>query len=189
MDVPEVDALARVVEEADEPGLIAAWLFGSRARGDARVDSDADIALLYSTPPSAGLSGLPERVAEAVERVLRADADIVVLNGASPDLIHRVLRDGRLLLDRAPSVRIRFEVRARNEYFDLLPTLRRYRGGTSGRHTNPAGTTPMTDVPLVLKNVLVHDYDEVNLDILRAILSDHLGDLESFARSVRGRLA
>jgi len=51
----------------------------------------------------------------------------VVLNRAPVDLVHRVLRDGILLLDRDPSGRIRFEVRARNEYFDLLPHLRRYR--------------------------------------------------------------
>jgi hypothetical protein len=43
------------------------------------------------------------------------------------DLVHRVLRDGVLLLERDRSARIRFEVRARNDYFDLLPHLRRYR--------------------------------------------------------------
>jgi len=42
-------------------------------------------------------------------------------------LIHRVLRDGKLVLDRDPSLRIRFEVQARNRYFDLLPFLLRYR--------------------------------------------------------------
>jgi hypothetical protein len=31
------------------------------------------------------------------------------------------------LSDRDPSARIRFEVRVRNEYFDLLPHLLRYR--------------------------------------------------------------
>jgi len=40
---------------------------------------------------------------------------------------YRVLRDGRLLLDRDPSTRIRFETSARREYFDLLPYVRRYR--------------------------------------------------------------
>jgi hypothetical protein len=34
-----------------------------------------------------------------------------------------------LLLQPDPSARIAFEVRARNEYFDLLPFLQRYRGG------------------------------------------------------------
>jgi uncharacterized protein len=129
--IADADAVARAVEEADEPGLVAAWLFGSRARGDACGDSDVDIALLYSTPPSAGLAGLPERVAEAVERLLHVEADVVVLNGASPDLVHRVLRDGRLLVDREPPARVRFEVRARNAYFDILPVLRRYRGSPS----------------------------------------------------------
>jgi len=52
---------------------------------------------------------------------------LIVLNRAPTDLVHRVLRDGRLLLDRDPSKRIRFEVRKRNEYFDLEPALRRYR--------------------------------------------------------------
>jgi len=51
----------------------------------------------------------------------------VILNRADADLIHRVLRDGRLILDRDPGRRIAFEVRARSEYFDLLPFLRRYR--------------------------------------------------------------
>ena len=62
---------------------------------------------------SAGQLGLPVQV--------------VVLNTAPVDLVHRVLRDGRLLIDIDPSARVRFEVKARNEYFDLLPVLRRYR--------------------------------------------------------------
>jgi hypothetical protein len=49
------------------------------------------------------------------------------LNTAPVSLVHRVLRDGVLVLDRAPSARIRFEVRARNEFFDLQPILARYR--------------------------------------------------------------
>ena len=47
---------------------------------------------------------------------------------APTDLVHRVLRDGRLVLERDRSARIAFEVRARNEYFDMQPILRRYRG-------------------------------------------------------------
>lgn len=39
------------------------------------------------------------------------------------------------------------------------------------------------------RNVLVHDYDEVNLDILRAILTLHLQDLDAFACAIRNRLA
>jgi hypothetical protein len=57
----------------------------------------------------------------------RAAVDLVVLNHAPADLAHRVLRDAVLVSERNPSARIRFEVRSRNEYFDLEPILRRYR--------------------------------------------------------------
>lgn len=60
---------------------------------------------------------------------MRAEVDLVVLNAASPDLVHRVLRDGILLLERDRPARIAFEVRARNAYFDLQPVLARYRRG------------------------------------------------------------
>ena len=49
------------------------------------------------------------------------------MNRAPVDLRTRVLRDGVLLVDRDPSLRIRFEVRTRNEWFDLQPILREYR--------------------------------------------------------------
>jgi hypothetical protein len=50
-----------------------------------------------------------------------------VLNYAPVDLIVRVLRDGKLLVDRDRSRRIQFEVRSRNEFWDLEPYLRLYR--------------------------------------------------------------
>jgi hypothetical protein len=53
------------------------------------------------------------------------------MNTAPADLIHRILRDGKLLLEADKSCRIAFEVRARNEYFDLLPILQRYRSKTA----------------------------------------------------------
>jgi hypothetical protein len=41
--------------------------------------------------------------------------------------VHRGLRDGCLQLERDASARVRFEVRVRNEYFDLKPYLDEYR--------------------------------------------------------------
>jgi hypothetical protein len=43
------------------------------------------------------------------------------------DLVHRILVEGILVHERDRSRRIAFEVRARNEYFDMLPILERYR--------------------------------------------------------------
>jgi len=52
---------------------------------------------------------------------------LVILNTAPAELAHHVFRDGRLLVDRDPAARIRFEIRRRNEFFDLQPVLERYR--------------------------------------------------------------
>jgi hypothetical protein len=49
------------------------------------------------------------------------------MNTAPPDLVHHILMARCLLLDLDPSRRIRFEIDARNRYFDLRPLLDRYR--------------------------------------------------------------
>lgn len=112
---------------AAAPELLAVYLYGSVARGTASAESDVDLGLLYATKPPSTLDGLPLDVEADLERELGRRVQAVVLNGAPADLIHRVLRDGELILDRDRSHRIRFEVDARNRYFDLLPILRRYR--------------------------------------------------------------
>lgn len=39
-----------------------------------------------------------------------------------------------------------------------------------------------------LRNILVHGYDTVDLDILRDVVEHHLDDLLAFVRAVRARL-
>ncbi len=119
-----------VTEElaSSDDRLVAAYLFGSVARATDHPDSDVDVGILLRTVTSDGLDGLRFALEGQIDRVLGRPCQIVVLNNAPPDLVHRVLRDGHLLVDRDPAARIEFEVRARNEYFDLLPILLRYRG-------------------------------------------------------------
>jgi predicted nucleotidyltransferase len=112
---------------AEPGGIVAAYLFGSVARGTAGARSDVDVAILYAAAPAATLEGLPLDLEGRIERRVGRPAQVIVLNTAPVGLVHRVLRDGVLLLDRDPSARIRFEVRARNEFFDLQPILARYR--------------------------------------------------------------
>lgn len=119
-------SLAAALERAPEP-IAAAYLFGSVARGTAGPDSDVDLAVLYAADPPGTLEARPFRLEAELERALGRPVQVVLLNDAPADLVHRVLRDGRLVLERDRSARIRFEVRARAEYFDLLPILRRYR--------------------------------------------------------------
>jgi predicted nucleotidyltransferase len=112
---------------ADAEEFAAAYLFGSWARGSARPDSDVDVGVLYVEAPPPGLEGLAFHLEADLERLLKRPVHLIVLNRAPVDLAQRVLRDGCILLDRDSSRRIRFEVRTRQEFWDLEPFLRRYR--------------------------------------------------------------
>jgi len=126
MDAESVVARALPILDAEE-GLVAAYLFGSVARGTATASSDVDIAVLYAERPPSILDSPPMRLEGALERVLRCPVQIVCLNTAPPDLSIRALRGGRLILERDRAARIRFEVNLRNVYWDLEPMLRQCR--------------------------------------------------------------
>jgi hypothetical protein len=105
----------------------AVYLFGSAARGTSSAGSDVDVAILFRETPASTLDGQPFGLAADLERHLGRAVDVVALNSAPADLRIRVLRDGRLIVDRDKSRRIAFEVRTCNEFFDLEPILRLYR--------------------------------------------------------------
>ena len=107
--------------------MVVAYLFGSVARGDSHAGSDVDVGVLYASEPPRTLEGLGLDLEHDLGHVTGHRVQLVILNRAPVDLIHRVLRDGVLLKDADRSARIQFEVKARREYFDLLPILRRYR--------------------------------------------------------------
>lgn len=123
----DIEETIRAFLASRSDGIAAAYLFGSTARGTARPNSDVDVGVLYVQAPPLTFEGLPLELEGDLERVVGKPVQVVVLNRASPDLVHRVLRDGRLILESDRSVRVRFEVRSRNEFFDVLPTLLRYR--------------------------------------------------------------
>ena len=110
------------------------YLFGSEARGEATDASDVDLGVLYVADPPSTYDGLPLELEGELERLLGRPTQVVAMNHAPVDLRVRVLRDGVLVLDRDPTARVRFEIRTRNEWFDLEPVLREYRktGAASG---------------------------------------------------------
>ena len=127
MPTASIEQALRKFFAARPAGIVAAYLFGSVARGTAGARSDVDVAVLYEAAPPATIEGLPLDLENAIHQLVARPVQVIVLNTAPVSLVHRVLRDGVLVLDRAPSTRIRFEVRARNEFFDLQPILARYR--------------------------------------------------------------
>jgi predicted nucleotidyltransferase len=123
--------------------ILVAYLFGSIARRDARPRSDVDVALLLRQSPPSSLEGAQLDLEGVLERVLGRRVQLILLNSAPADLVHRVLRDGRIVLERDRAARIAFEVRLRNEYFDLAPLRRRYRHRDVGdRDSSGVGEVP-----------------------------------------------
>jgi predicted nucleotidyltransferase len=119
----------RAIEQrlAAEPAIVAAWIFGSTARGTERPDSDVDIAILTSRPAEHTMADLWLDLRADLTQLAGTEVDLDVVDDAPADLTHRVMRDGVILIDRDRAARIRFEVAARNRFFDMTPIWDEYR--------------------------------------------------------------
>lgn len=122
----DLAAFRQYFDRADPPqsDVLAAYLFGSLARGQALPSSDVDIAVLIE--PGLDL----ERSVEAqlqleldLERLTQRPVQVTILNRASPFMAYQVIKDGFLIYERNKSERIAFQVRTLKIYFDLQPRL------------------------------------------------------------------
>ena len=92
------------------PGLEAAYVFGSRADGTARPDSDLDLAVLAARPMDpVERFALQEQIAAA----LGLDVD---LRSASTVMRAEVLRTGRVVLEADATARAFWEVWTMSAY-------------------------------------------------------------------------
>jgi len=79
------------------PSVLAALLFGNRARGSAAEGSDFDIAVLAEQPLTLEeLEGIVAELAAALG-VPADKVDVVDLQAAPNELLYKVIRDGKLL--------------------------------------------------------------------------------------------
>lgn len=128
-----LERLSRALEQL--PEIDAAILFGSRATGQARSESDIDVAvLLTSEGRKADRAQLYRRLFAALGREVAADrVDAVILDDAPPALAFRVLRDGKVVLSRDPVTLHRFRVRTYSRHADYAHVERFFRRVTRER--------------------------------------------------------
>ena len=89
---------------------VFAFVFGSRARGDARPSSDLDVAAWWpSDPPDSWSVAVPDGV------------DLVVLNEAPLELAGRIALDGEILFDDDPPMQVRWTATTRKIWLDERP--------------------------------------------------------------------
>jgi hypothetical protein len=91
-------------------GAAFAFVFGSRARGDAVASSDLDVAAWWpKDPPDNWSVGVPDGV------------DLVVLNSAPLELAGRVALEGEILFDDDPGAQVRWTATTRKIWLDERP--------------------------------------------------------------------
>ena len=120
-----IERLERTLHARSE--VLDAYLFGSRARGDARIESDVDVAVYvdrkYASEAAFGYAA--ELATVLAPAVGRERVDVVILNEAPPLLYHGVLRDGIRLITRDPRATTGREGQALSRYCDYVPQLRK----------------------------------------------------------------
>lgn len=111
--------------------VLAAYLFGSHARGTSHAESDVDVAVLLDRdrlPSRAARAAAAERLTSRLIDVTHCNAiDVVVLNDAPPELaVAAIDASAPLFLGPADAVRA-FERHIRLRLADLRPFLDRAR--------------------------------------------------------------
>jgi len=97
MDAAAHPALCRLVARAErDPDVLAALLFGSRARGDAAPGSDVDVCLVLAGEARADLERAEKRLAYLAETNL----DVAVFQSLPLHIRSRVLKEGQVLFVR-----------------------------------------------------------------------------------------
>lgn len=117
------DELVRKLVEymAGQEDVLAGYLFGSHATGQARPDSDVDVAVLLSEADDVERFDRGLRLGSEVSDVCGCEADLVVLQDAPSVLQFQILKNGRLVYERDRRARVEFEVQAGKIYADLEP--------------------------------------------------------------------
>lgn len=109
----------------------------------------------------------PDSVVGDIVRERFAEHTLQIAIQAAIDVASHIVADERL--GDAPTNHALFEVLARHGWLpgEQVHALRRMVG---------------------FRNVLVHEYDDVDLQMLREVLARHTGDLQAFVDTIRARL-
>jgi hypothetical protein len=99
-------------------GVVFASLFGGAATGRIEPLSDVDVAV-YLVEGVDAVEGKLEAMGAVTAHLRTDEVDVVVLNEAPTALTGRILQTRRVILDREPFRRHRFESQALREFLDF----------------------------------------------------------------------
>ena len=115
------ERLGAAVAACVKAGAELVYLFGSQASGRSWAQSDVDLAVLLGSAVPRERQGAVrvQLIAELMSVFKTNEVDVVVLNEAPPLLSYEgVIQGCRLLFEKDKLTRVRFHVRAFQEYVD-----------------------------------------------------------------------
>ncbi len=107
--------------------VAAVYLFGSYVKGKERKSSDLDIGILHNTN-SDPVKNFESNLEYAVqlEEITGIPVDVLDLEKVNTYLLHQLMRNRILILDKDTKRRVAFEVARRKEYFDRKSFYKTY---------------------------------------------------------------
>jgi len=119
----DAPALRRVFRR--RPEILAAYLYGSHAKGRAGRHSDVDIGILLQERRGRPEIRIPptyevDVAGEIAGTVGDERVEVVILNSAPPLLAYEATRHGHRLFARRSRPVMRFELRTRQRYLDTV---------------------------------------------------------------------
>ena len=82
----------------NKEGVIAVYLFGSYANGNARPCSDLDLAILFGSRDRAIINRRLEQYLIDLSRILRKDVHLTAMNFATEELLKQIYKKGNCLI-------------------------------------------------------------------------------------------
>lgn len=123
----QINLIKKIIKS--EPMAEVAYLFGSRATGEAGVQSDFDIGIyLNKKLDSKERFKLRLDLIGKLEAILKTDkVDLVVINDVSSLFFkYVIIKEGKLIYQKSLLKRCELEGRIMAEYFDFRPFLEEY---------------------------------------------------------------
>ena len=120
----EIKVLTRTLRKRSD--ITFAYLFGSTVKGYANEMSDWDIAVYFKEPLIKNNHWPAFELEAELSQAIRGTIQVTVVNHPLPPVFaFQILKDGIILLDRDPNLRIDFENRIMRHYYDWQYFLKR----------------------------------------------------------------
>jgi len=102
-----------------QPNVIAAYLFGSTARGQTHPKSDLDIGVVLKDEESLSFGELVSLMTMIDEAVPDFKVDVrPIVKRSSPLFVFNVIKEGRPIYVKSEKERVQFEVAALKRFYD-----------------------------------------------------------------------